>query len=244
MNALTTPSPKDRSRPEESINLPQPVFLLPSSRPRLSALLFAGVFVMGVASITPSSASAQTATQTTLIEAEPETIPAGATEVTIRSVDDVIVALGRLERDLKRPRQEPVAVRTGDGQPLLGVLMKDSPLGVEVESVIDGSAAAMAGLTKGDKIVEINQFNIEKPGDVNDAIANHAVGSKLKVKWIRHNVSHQREIVFVPQQPPAEGTIAGRPDPETQRLREEVVVLRRQVQALTRAVRSLALLHQ
>ncbi|MCC9603684.1 PDZ domain-containing protein [Stieleria sp. JC731] len=166
------------------------------------------------------------------------------TAVVVRSSEDIVVALTKIEKDLERLEREPVQASTINGRPVLGAVLEDSPLGVEVVSVVDGSAAALAGLVPGDKIVEIDDFDIEIPSDVTDAISKHPTERQLRLKWIRHNHEHERSVVFVA--PAIEDRIA---EPavvqmEHDELHREVVELRSQVRILTQAVKALATLHR
>ncbi|MCS7471426.1 PDZ domain-containing protein [Stieleria sp. ICT_E10.1] len=108
---------------------------------------------------------------------------------------------------------DPVDAVAIDGKPMLGVLLDDAPLGVEVVRVTDGLAGDRAGLIKGDKIVQIDEADVETPADAQMDLANHPLGSPLQLVYIRNNRRYEREIRFTgasdaggkrPMQPPIE----------------------------------------
>ncbi|OYP34600.1 PDZ domain-containing protein [Rhodopirellula sp. MGV] len=170
--------------------------------------------------------------------------PGTTREVVITPAGDIVVALDAIEKDLDRLQREPVAASTINGRPVLGVVVEDSPLGVEVVSVVEGSAAALAGLMQGDKIIEIDQFEIELPTDMKRAVEIHPTGKKMRLKWIRHNREMDHEIVFVA---PAIEDVVERPavvQMHHDELHHEIAELRQQVRVLTQAVKALAMLQQ
>lgn len=129
-----------------------------------------------------------------------------------------------------------------EGRPILGVAVSDSPLGVEVTSVLTGSAGDRAGFLKGDKIVELDEADIETPADVQLAIADHPLGKPMTIVAIRHNKRLVRRIQFIA---PAEKQFAQDASSapfiaKIERLERETRTLRRQVRLLRNAVSVLA----
>ncbi|WP_372899262.1 PDZ domain-containing protein, partial [Stieleria sp.] len=110
-----------------------------------------------------------------------------------RSIDALIIELDQFQTDSIADPVDAVAI---DGKPMLGVVLEDSPLGVEVVRVTDGLAGDRAGLIKGDKIVKIDEADIETPADAQMALRNHPLGSPLQLVYIRNNRRYEREIRF------------------------------------------------
>lgn len=134
------------------------------------------------------------------------------------------------------------------GQPMLGVVIQDALLGVEVTSVIKGSAGDRVGLNEGDKIVEIDRGEIEVPVDVQLAFARHPLGVPMRLVALRHNRRIVRFIRFVPPPTPSavqlrtDGAVAksrGAPS-EVERLRSQIDALTQEVVTLKGAVEVLA----
>lgn len=69
---------------------------------------------------------------------------------------------------------------------LLGVTTEKNDDGaVEIQSVTDESAAAKAGLKKGDIIRKVDDSKIESPDDLSEVIKNHKPGDKVSVAITR-----------------------------------------------------------
>ncbi|MCO8124690.1 PDZ domain-containing protein [Stieleria sp. TO1_6] len=162
-----------------------------------------------------------------------ERSPTGGVTV-MRTLDDVIVAIDGIgtERIL-----DPVNSITVDGQLTLGVTLTDSPLGCEVTSVQEGLAGDRAGLIRGDKIVQIDEADIETPRDIQDAIGNHPPGELMRLVYIRNNKRYEREIKFVAPAADVTPAVPGAATTaEITRLRREVQLLRRDVLVLRDAM--------
>ncbi len=156
-----------------------------------------------------------------------------------RSIDAIIIELDQFKADSVT---DPVDAEAVDGKPVLGVSLEDSPLGVEVVRVIDGMAGDRAGLIEGDKIVEIDEAEIETPADAQSALINHPLGSPLKLVYIRNNREYEREIRFSGVDD-AEGQIRQATTSRVARLEREVAMLRRQMVLMRDAIRILAAEH-
>lgn len=69
---------------------------------------------------------------------------------------------------------------------MLGVTTEKNDDGdVEIQSVTDESAAARAGLKKGDIIRKVDDAKIETPDDLSEAIKNHKPGDKVNITLSR-----------------------------------------------------------
>ncbi|WP_197455573.1 PDZ domain-containing protein [Stieleria neptunia] len=156
-----------------------------------------------------------------------------------RSIDALLIELDQFQTDENLDPVDAVAI---DGKPMLGVLLDDSPLGVEVVGVTDGLAGDRAGLIKGDKIVQIDEADVETPADAQMALANHPLGSPLQLVYIRNNRRYEREIRFTGASD-AGGQAADAAAYRVTSLEREVAVLRRQVVLLRDAIRLLAADH-
>ncbi|QDV88490.1 PDZ domain-containing protein [Planctomycetes bacterium TBK1r] len=156
-----------------------------------------------------------------------------------RSIDALIIELDQFQTDSIADPVDAVAI---DGKPVLGVVLEDSPLGVEVVRVTDGLAGDRAGLIKGDKIVKIDEADIETPADAQMALRNHPLGSPLQLVYIRNNRRYEREIRFTAATD-ADGQVGDATSHRVAGLEREVAVLRRQVVLLRDAIRILAADH-
>ncbi|MDV6034168.1 MAG: PDZ domain-containing protein [Phycisphaera sp. RhM] len=156
-----------------------------------------------------------------------------------RSIDALIIELDQFQTDSIADPVDAVAI---DGKLVLGVLLEDSPLGVEVVRVTDGLAGDRAGLVKGDKIVKIDEADIETPADAQMALRNHPLGSPLQLVYIRNNRRYEREIRFTAATD-ADGQVGDATSHRVAGLEREVAVLRRQVVLLRDAIRILAADH-
>ncbi len=74
---------------------------------------------------------------------------------------------------------------------MLGVTTEKSEKGAEIESVNENSAAAKAGLKKGDIIKTVDDTKIETPDDLSKAIRSKKPGDKVTVTYIRDKKEHK-----------------------------------------------------
>ncbi|QEF96447.1 Serine protease Do-like HtrA [Stieleria maiorica] len=156
-----------------------------------------------------------------------------------RSIDAIIIELDQFKTD---SIADPVDAEAIDGKPVLGVSLEDAALGVEVVRVADGLAGDRAGLIEGDKIVRIDEADIETPLDAQTALLNHPLGSPLKLVYIRNNREYEREIRFSGADD-VEGQIRQATAARVVRLEREVAMLRRQMVLMRDAIRILAAEH-
>ena len=68
---------------------------------------------------------------------------------------------------------------------LMGVMMGTSEAGVKLEQVVPGSAAAVAGLKKGDILQQIGQQQIHSPADVRLEMMDKKPGDKVQLSVLR-----------------------------------------------------------
>lgn len=68
--------------------------------------------------------------------------------------------------------------------------------GFPVIGVVDGGAAAEAGIEKGDIITELGGAKINSEADLLGAIASHRPGDKISVTYIRDGSSHTADLVL------------------------------------------------
>lgn len=73
---------------------------------------------------------------------------------------------------------------------MLGVTTEKTDGGVSIESVTKESAAAKAGLKKGDIITRVDDKAIANPDDLSTAIKKHKPGDKVTVAYIRDKVNN------------------------------------------------------
>jgi S1-C subfamily serine protease len=74
---------------------------------------------------------------------------------------------------------------TADERPFLGVSLQDSDSGVTVVEVLDGSAAADAGIKAGDVFTAVNGAGVATVEDVKTAIAGLNVGDDVTIDVTR-----------------------------------------------------------
>lgn len=67
----------------------------------------------------------------------------------------------------------------------LGVMIENTDDGVEITDIVEGSAAAGAGLRRGDILLKINERYIFTVNSLLDALHPFNSGEKIKVKYIR-----------------------------------------------------------
>lgn len=89
------------------------------------------------------------------------------------------VMYGQRERKMKFP-EETIANKA-----TLGVMIEDTDQGVIISDIVDGSAAAKAGLRRGDTILKINNTYIFTSGGLLDALKPFNPKEKIKVRYIR-----------------------------------------------------------
>lgn len=68
--------------------------------------------------------------------------------------------------------------------------------GVWVNSVAEGSTAAEAGLQKGDAIVSLNDKEIHKMSELQEALSQYRPGDKVKLTWIRDKKKHTESVTL------------------------------------------------
>lgn len=86
---------------------------------------------------------------------------------------------GQRERKMKFP-EETIANKA-----TLGVMIEDTDQGVIISDIVDGSAAAKAGLRRGDTILKINNTYIFTSDGLLDALKPFNPKEKIKVRYIR-----------------------------------------------------------
>jgi len=73
---------------------------------------------------------------------------------------------------------------TAPAQGFLGVQVESSDSGAAVVGIQSGSPAASAGLASGDTIVALGTTTVQSADDLVTALATHAPGEKVVVRWI------------------------------------------------------------
>lgn len=68
--------------------------------------------------------------------------------------------------------------------------------GIWVNSVTEGSAAAEAGLQKGDAIIQFNGKEVHKMSEMQEAIAQHRPGDKVSITWLRDKKKHTETVTL------------------------------------------------
>ncbi len=110
------------------------------------------------------------------------------------------------------------------GRPLIGIqgidvteqiaAANDLPIGVYVDSVISGGAADVAGIQKGDVIVECNGEKIQSVDEINQIRDKHKVGDTLKFTLSRNGSKVKVNVVLQEEKPTTE---AETQKPQTQK---------------------------
>lgn len=75
--------------------------------------------------------------------------------------------------------------REDENRAMLGVVTEGDEKGAVIRSVTENSAAAKAGLKKGDVITRIGSKKIEDTDDVTEAVRSHKPGDKVEVAYLR-----------------------------------------------------------
>lgn len=83
-------------------------------------------------------------------------------------------------------------------KPQLGVQVKGNGNkgGVEVQEVVEGSAAYYAGIHEGDIITKINNKKVDSPEELVAKIQNHEPGDEIKVQFLRDGKKKTINIVL------------------------------------------------
>ena len=68
--------------------------------------------------------------------------------------------------------------------------------GVYVNDVEDGSAAAEAGIQKGDVITAIDGKKLEKMAELQEAVSKHKPGDKVEITYLRDKKSHTKTVTL------------------------------------------------
>lgn len=110
------------------------------------------------------------------------------------------------------------------GRPLVGIqgidvteqiaAANDLPIGVYVDSVISGGAADVAGVKKGDVIIECNGEKIQSVDEINQIRDKHKVGDTLKFTLSRNGSKVKVNVVLQEEKPTTE---AETQKPQTQK---------------------------
>lgn len=72
----------------------------------------------------------------------------------------------------------------------------DAIAGFPVIGVVDGGAAATAGIAKGDVITELGGAKINSEADLLGAIASHRPGDKVSITYVRNGDTHSASLVL------------------------------------------------
>jgi S1-C subfamily serine protease len=119
--------------------------------------------------------------------------------VIFQSPDDVRQAIARWDAEDRDPydSDKVIEVQMVGNEPTLGIKLDENPLGPEVEAVVAGSAAAKAGMKKGDHLLSIGNAKIESMNDAAALVARHPVGTVMDLKFRRNNYTYERRIRFL-----------------------------------------------
>jgi Do/DeqQ family serine protease len=88
-----------------------------------------------------------------------------------------------------------VSIRSVDSE-LAKELGFDRPVGVYVDGINDGSAAEDGGLKKKDVITEINGVSVNSSAELQEQVAQHRPGDKIRVNYIRDGKKMETVIVL------------------------------------------------
>lgn len=78
----------------------------------------------------------------------------------------------------------------------LGVMIDDTDYGVVIDDMVDGSAASVAGLRRGDVILKINDTYIFTSNGLLEALKPYNPNEKVKVKYIREGKEKSTNVVL------------------------------------------------
>lgn len=97
------------------------------------------------------------------------------------------------------------------GRPLVGIMgidvtesiaeANDLPIGVYVDSVTEGGAAATGGIKPGDVIVKFDNKKIESIDDINAIRDDHKVGDSIEVEVSRNGIKKKVTIILQEEKP-------------------------------------------
>ena len=68
--------------------------------------------------------------------------------------------------------------------------------GIWVNEAVEGSAAAEAGLQKGDIIISFDGKEVHKMSELQEAITQHRPGDKVKITWFRDKKKHTETVTL------------------------------------------------
>jgi predicted metalloprotease with PDZ domain len=120
-----------------------------------------------------------------------------AMTVSAADAQSVVVVVGDVSMLPPINHGSVVVAPIADDKPILGIVIADSLLGVEITHVAKGSPADRAGLTAGDHLVEINDVEVEHPRDVVTTITRHPPRALMKVAVLRRNQRLVRRFQLV-----------------------------------------------
>lgn len=80
---------------------------------------------------------------------------------------------------------------------IMGLLGKENPAGILVDSILPNSTLASAGLKKGDVLTEINGKTIKKIADYNTAASTIRSGDKVNIRYQREGSNNSRSLTAV-----------------------------------------------
>lgn len=72
--------------------------------------------------------------------------------------------------------------------------------GVYISEVTDGSAAADAGLAKGDVITAVEETQISKMSELQEAVSKHRPGDKISITYLRDKKSYTKTVTLKNEQ--------------------------------------------
>ncbi len=88
------------------------------------------------------------------------------------------------------------ADKPNDNKASMGVMIEDTDNGVIITDLVDGSAAAAAGLRRGDVLLKINDKYIFTSNGLIDALHPYNPNEKVKVKYIREGKEKSVDAVL------------------------------------------------
>ncbi len=163
--------------------------------------------------------------------------------IVFRSVDDVRQEFLRwdAEDSDQYDQDRVIEVKMDTGKPSLGVALGDDPLGPEVKRVVEGSAADLAGIKKGDHLRSINKVKLDSINDGSRLVDQHPFGAVMDLEFNRNNYTYTRRIRFLPPS----GIVEGESDSSRylrdriDELEQRLIATQRRNQKLESAVRFL-----